>query len=445
MRLTLIGTSHKRAPIEVRERLSARDGGREELLRRLLAVSQVQEAALVSTCNRCEVLLFHGGDVAVSVTEELARWGSLSVETLGPLVYQPEGEEAAKHLFRVASSLDSLVLGEAQILGQVKEAWRQGRELGSIGPTLDRVFQKAFSVAKRVRTETRIGAESLSVAQSAVDLASQIFEDWARHTVLLLGAGEMGELALQAFRARGVKDLWITNRTMERAVEVAAPLGASVLPWERRGEFLGTADVVLCSTAAPEPVITPADVLRVRRARKGRPLFFIDISVPRNLSPALAELDGVYLYDVDDLGKAVARGRELREEETRKAEALVAQEAALFGSVLSMVHVEPLLRAVHRKTGLQAKEEAHRMMDALGPSVRSLSDAEREVLAHQLEKLCQGMARRLMADPLERIKLLGERGDTERLRDAAHLLGLQGTLFVVSEGEEPPLSVVGDR
>lgn len=447
MKIRLFSANHRTAPVELRERLALPDDALPRTLATLRAVPGVGEAVLLSTCNRVELCVVEDGACVEDLEAVLGRAAGLSASQLSPHLQRLEDEAAVRHVFRVASSLDSMVLGEPQINGQVKEAYRRATDEGSVGPLLHKLFHKAFAVAKRVRTETAVGASAVSVASAAVDLAGRIFDELPQRPVLLLGAGEMGELALKGFRSRGCRDLWIANRTLERAAELAAGYDAAVLPWSRRVEFLTTADVVLCSTGATEPVLTRDDVARARRARRGRPLFLIDISVPRNLDPAIRKLDPVYLFDVDDLGRAIDEGHESRRAEAERAERIVDGEVTSFGRVLAQVHTAPLLRAINLKVREAVDTEIERTLGNLGGAIGDLPTGDQQRVRKQIESMGAALAKRLLHDPIAEVRRLGEAGDVDALGAAAKVLGVEATLLSVRQGDarlEPKEAAVGD-
>ena len=424
--------------MEVRERLALRDADFQPTLRRLHHRSGVREVVLVSTCNRVEVIWVDEGVPEGAMIAEMARWSGLRASELEPHLLSASDDEAVRHLYRVCGSLDSMVLGESQILGQIKDAYRAACDCDTVGPLLHRLFHKAFATAKRIRSETDVGASTLSVARAAVDMAGAVFEDLRRKSVLLLGAGEMAELALRGFAKKGCHDLWVSNRTLSRAVDVAGPLEAAVLPWSRRAEFLANGDIVVASTGAREPVLTHGDVKAVRRARRGRPLLLVDISVPRNLDPAIDSLDNVYLFDIDDLSQVVQAGHEARKTEAAKAERIVLEEVAAFSRVMSQVQVSPLLRALSQKVGRDGHQEVGRTLGRLAPVLDRLGEDERRQVAAALERMVAAVGKRFLHDPLLRIKRLGEMGEVDRIEEAAELLGVQATLLDVGEAGEPP-------
>ncbi len=442
MRLRLVGTSFRSAPVEVRERLAV---PRADLGGVLDAVSQrsgVRECLLVSTCNRVELLYVEDG----ANNEDIVAWflgrGGFDASRADEILYQHADDAAIRHLFRVTGSLDSMILGESQIAGQVKEAYRQSVKVGTVGPLLHRLMRKTFSVAKRVRTETKVGAATLSVANAAVEMATRIFEDLSKASVLMLGAGEMGELALKGFASRGAKDLWVSNRTLETAAEVASPLGAGVLPWERRVDFLRRADVVVCSTGANKPVLYKADLAPLRRARRGRPLFLVDISVPRNLDPALQDLPWVYMFDIDDLSQVVDANAEARAREAQKADAIVSQEVTSFGRVMSQVHVAPLIRAVNRKVAAEVDKELERTLGGLRGILAELPEDQRNKVQRSMTKMVQTVGKRVLHHPINRIKALGREGELDGLEEVARVFGVEALLLEVRDGDQAPPATV---
>ncbi|HSP80722.1 MAG TPA: glutamyl-tRNA reductase, partial [Myxococcaceae bacterium] len=327
MEFLCIGLSHRTAPLSLRERLALPEAQQAELLQKL-AQAPI-EALLVSTCNRVELYLVapDATQARARVHEELQALGG--PETLSHL-YEYQGEAALVQLFRVASSLDSMVLGEAQILGQVKDAFERSQGAGAVRGELTRVCSAAFGCAKRVRTETAIGRAATSMASAAVSLASKVFDGLGGKTVLLVGAGEMAELAARHLKQAGASRILVSNRTLERAEALAAEVGGTARPFEELFSLLVSADVVVCSTASPVPLFTRENVGAVGKARRHRPLFMVDLAVPRDISPEVAELVWVHAYDVDDIQKFVSDNAAARAEEAQKAGVLVAQEVARF-------------------------------------------------------------------------------------------------------------------
>lgn len=360
--VVILGVSHRTAPVALRERLTVVPEQADDMLRGLAGLPGVREAALLSTCNRVEVYAVAGDREAAlrALSAELARRGGIPEAELDPHLYTREEDEAVHHLFRVASSLDSLVIGEPQILGQVKGTHDAARRCGTSGPILNDCFERAFRVARRVRRETAIARNPVSVSSVAVDRARMVFEDFAGKGVLVLGAGKMSDLAARALRAHGAR-LTITNRTRARAEELAARFEAAVHPWEDLAGALAGADIVIASTGAREPVLTQALLARVQRARRRRPLFIIDIAVPRDVEPDCAKLEGVYLYDIDDLQHIAAQHRDERQSEAQQAEAIVEQEVGRFIQAFKSRQLGPTVTALRARVLGLAKTEAEKL------------------------------------------------------------------------------------
>jgi len=323
-RLCVIGLSHRTASVELRERATIPGTELPSTLARLHAVPGVHEVMVLSTCNRVELYAAVADESAVPERLRAALLlGRPHAAELERALYVHEDQAALRHLFRVASSLDSMVVGESQILGQVKEAFQLAVDAGTVGVVLQRVVPHAFSVAKRVRSETEVARSSASVASVAVELARQIFGDLKNRAVLVVGAGKMGDLSAKHLKAAGVNDLHVVNRSPGRAEELAARLGGRAHPWEELDRLLQKADIVLCSTGAPEPVIRRDRVEKVMKVRRGRWLFFIDIAVPRDIDPAVGEIEEVYLYDIDTLEQLAEEARGRRQLQIEQCERII--------------------------------------------------------------------------------------------------------------------------
>ncbi len=385
-KLAIVGLSHKTAPIEVRERVAFAEDALVPSLQRLLDVPGVGEAMIVSTCNRVEVYAAVDEEEAV---ERVRRFLIDERQLPGGLrahLYAHDGHEALRHLFRVASSLDSMVVGESQILGQVKEAYAIALEAGTLGPILQRAVPRAFQLAKRVRTETDVARASASIASAAVDLAKQIFGELEGRHVLVVGAGKMGDLSARHLKAAGIGELSVVNRTEARAVELAARLGGKAARWDELERLLTKVDIVLCSTGATEPVLRRDQIARVMKARKGRWLFLIDIAVPRDVDPDAGSVENVYLYDVDTLEKVVAQNREKRASEATEAEAMVDAELKRYQEhelSLGAVPTIKLLRARFLEVaGAEVERTAARLGDKERASLQAMADAIVNKLLH---------------------------------------------------------------
>jgi glutamyl-tRNA reductase len=415
MEFLCIGLSHRSAPLSVRERLALTETQQVELLQRL--AQSPNEAFLVSTCNRVELYLAAPdmNRVRESALAELQRLGG--PETVEHL-YVHQGEAALVHLFRVAASLDSMVLGEAQILGQVKDAFERGQGAGAVRGELTRVCASAFGCAKRVRTETAIGRAATSMASAAVSLASKVFDGLGDKTVLLVGAGEMAELAARHLKQAGATRLFVANRTLARAEALAAEVGGTARPFEELFSLLTAADVVVCSTASPLPIFTRENVAAVARARKHRTLFMVDLAVPRDIAPEVGELDWVHAYDVDDIQKFVAENAAARAEEAQKAGVLVAQEVARFVRERAVRNGVPVLAQLRQRAESIARTEVERTLSSLGDG---LTDKQRK----SIEAMGRAIVNKLLHEPTARLRAVGPEHEGNRLAGAAaELFGL---------------------
>jgi glutamyl-tRNA reductase len=347
--ISVIGLNHKTADIEVRERLAFNGPKLEEGLKGLSSLPGVKEAFIISTCNRVEIYLHSKNTVSTQVIRFLSEFHSIPEELLKKSLYILNGLEAARHLFRVASSLDSMVIGEPQILGQVKEAFEFALGQKTTGPIINTLVKKAISAAKRVRTETRIAENAVSISYAAVELAKKIFEDLSTKTFMLLGAGEMAELAARHLISNGVRSVTVANRTYERGCELAREFNGRAIRFEDFPKELVHTDIVICSTGAPNYVVTKADMQEILKERKQKPVFLIDISVPRNIDPAINELDNVYLYDIDDLQGVVDSNILERKKEAEKAEKIIDEEVEKFQKWLSSLDSVPTIIALRKK------------------------------------------------------------------------------------------------
>jgi glutamyl-tRNA reductase len=352
MHLIVVGLSHKTAPVEIREKLAVPESRLGEALNRLCSYPGVKEGILLSTCNRVEVY---------SVVEEIdSGYGriqefladthlALSSEQLTPHLYWHTGDRAIAHLFRVAASLDSMIIGESQILGQLKDAFEAALVHKSTGVIMNKVVKKAISVAKRVRTETKIAEMAVSVSYAAVELAKKIFSNLEEKTVLLVGAGEMAKLAAQHLIAQGVRHVRITTRTPQHAIDLADKFGGTPVPFDQFREEMAFADIVLVSTGAAHYLIGADDVHRAVKERMNRPMFLIDISVPRNIDPSVRHVDNAFLFDIDDLKQRVEQNRAERLQEAEKAERMVIEEVMMLREWMKSLEVTPTIVALRSR------------------------------------------------------------------------------------------------
>jgi glutamyl-tRNA reductase len=397
--VVVLGVSHRTAPVSLREKLSVVPEAFDATLRELAALPGVREVALLSTCNRVEVYAVTSDAEGVlrTVGVELARRAGMIEAEIEPHLYTRTESQAVKHLFRVASSLDSLVIGEPQILGQVKTTHDAAVRVGTAGPILNTCFQGALRVARRVRRETEIARNPVSVSSVAVDLAREVFGDFQGKQVLVVGAGKMSDLAGRALRSHGAT-LTVTNRTRARAEELATRLGAGVdvSAWEDLAGVLGKTDIVIASTGAQRPVLTRDLLARVQRARRGRPLFLIDIAVPRDVEPSATELEGIYLADIDDLQKVAAAHREGRQSEAAQAEAIVDQELGRFLERFSGRQLGPTVTALRGHFLGLARTEAEKLVSGLP----HLQEKDRNAIV----ELADGIAKKLLHAPQMALK-----------------------------------------
>ncbi len=394
--ILLLGVNHKNTPLEVREKL-ALSSGYEEPLQALGKIDGLGEYYLLSTCNRVEILVSASdGD---HIQENLARF--LFGDTLSPDQYEKHlycyrNEEAIHHLFMVAASLDSMIVGESQILGQLKEAYRWSSEKKCTGPILNKLLHKSFSVAKRVRSETQIGSSAVSISYAAIELAKKIFGSLDNKRVLLIGAGEMAELAAEHLVGNGAKDVVVANRTLENALDLARRFNGSAVSLDEVPEQLEQVDIIVSSTGAPGIILYRDDVKPLMRNRRNKPLFFIDIAVPRDLDPALNDLENVYLYDIDDLHNVVELNKAERDKEAIKASRIVDEEALKFNDWLAGLAITPTLAALREKGNQIARVELERTL----PRLNDLTPKEQK----SVEKMAAAIVSRLLHDPMLYLK-----------------------------------------
>src|SRR5277367_6348907 len=390
-RLLIVGINHRGAPVAVRERLAYAPDEITAALERLKAAAPaLGEAALISTCNRVELIGVSSdpASAADGSIDFLAADRAIEASAFAPAIYRLEGRDAARHLFRVGASLDSMVVGEPQILGQLKLAYAQASEARSVGLILHRAFHKAFTVAKRVRKGTLIGHGSVSISTAAVALAGQIFDTLKDKTVMLMGAGKMAELTARQLSALGIESLLITSRTFDRAVALARELGGTAVPYDNYKPYLKMVDVLIGSVASAKPVLGPDEFESVVRERRYRPMFLIDMGVPRNFDERLNALQNVYLYDIDDLGALVQRSLGDREREAGKAEQIVELELESFLKWLAGLDLTPTIKDIRYSVERLRDDELGRARGWLA----QLEPAERE----RVELLTRGLTNKLL-------------------------------------------------
>ena len=417
MKILLLGMNHRSAPLAVRERFAIDDPA--PVLQKLVAASEIEEAVVVSTCNRVDlVVTTHQLDAARHrlrhfFSHDIARDQPLPEGRLDDFLYEYQGRDAVAHVMRVASSIDSMVVGEPQILGQMKDAYRAAVECGSCGPVLSRLFQRAFATAKRVRNETAVAERPVSVARVAVDLSRQIFEDFSDKTALLIGAGEMIELALHALVREGLTSMRVANRTRANAEELAARFGATAHGLDELDSLIVEADVVLTCINVDEPILDKARLEAALRARGHKPVFLIDIGVPRNVAPDVDQLDSAYLYDIDDLQEVAAANAAQREREAARAERVVNEEQQRFEGWLVALEAVPTIRH------LRARAEAVRESELDKAFVRLELSEEQQ---RGVEQLTRSIVNKILHPPLARLRAETDREEGIAMLEAARAL-----------------------
>jgi glutamyl-tRNA reductase len=442
VQLALIGLSHHQTPIDVREKLSCSDTALPAALSALAQCDGVYEAVVLSTCNRMEIYALltdlPGESRYAALTQHLSRFHGVAEPLFAPYLYHKQDQEAVTHLLRVAGGLDSLVLGEAQILGQVRQALRAAQEARVAGGILAKLFNQALATGKRVQSETGLGRGGFSIGHAAVELAGRIFDDVSRARVLILGAGKMSELTAKHLVRQGVRFVVVANRTYERAVAMAERLGGSAIQNDEafRSE-LSQADIVIASTASPHPILRRENLLPVLRQRRGKPLFLIDIAVPRDIDPDVNELNNVFLYNIDDLQNYVAEYAQARASEAGRAEGLVEEETHRFMAWYRSREAAPVITALRGHLDQIRRE----YLDIFAGRLAHLSDRDRETV----ETLVRSMMNQVAREPILRLKQATVAGEDEE-REHAHglllaaceLFGLEaGTERARKGGEEP--------
>ncbi len=395
MNFVLTGVNHKSAPVDVRERFAIPESRLPDALQRLAQGHGIEEALILSTCNRVEFVA-RASNGSADLTGFLAEYFKSEPDQFKRYLYEFRGKEAVRHIFRVASSLDSMVVGEPQILGQVKEAYATARAVGTVNSHLDALFTRAFAVAKKVRSETAVGSSAVSVASVAVDMAKKIFGSLNGRTVFLVGAGKMIELAARHLLAHGAGSIFVANRTFERATKLAEKFNGQVIRWDALYDSADKADIVITSTGAPVFIFKPEHAERFLQRRKNRPMFFIDIAVPRDVDPAVNEVDGIFVYDIDDLQSVIASNLADRAAEAGRAEALIDDEVDRFIARLQTDAVVPTIVSLQEHLETIRQAEIDRIRGRLG----SLTP-EQEMA---IEAMSRGIINKIMYTPIVTLK-----------------------------------------
>lgn len=416
MSLFALGINHKTAPVAIRERVSFDAAAIPAALAELIAMPGVDEAAIVSTCNRTEIYC----ELVADATDEIEHWlieaRGTAGDDLARRLYRHRGDAVVRHLLRVAGGLDSMVLGEPQILGQIKQAYETARAAGAVGPLLHRLFQHAFTVAKEIRSDTAIGESPVSVSFAAIGLARQIFADFAPLTALLVGAGETIELTARHLKNQGIGRMIIANRHVERAQALAEEFQAYAIGLADLPAHLDEADIVIAATASPEPLVDVALIEKALTGRKRKPIFMVDLSVPRNIAPAVGEIDDIYLYTIDDLGRVIDAGLKARQAAADEAEDIIDVQVERFDHLLRTLDAVPTIRGMRTQMN-DARDrtlERARQMIEIG---HSAEDA--------LDYLANTLTNRLLHMPTARLRKAGEEGRAEVIKAAQDLFGIE--------------------
>jgi glutamyl-tRNA reductase len=415
MSLVVLGLNHHTAPVDLRERVSVAESQQEQALKSLMTEPGVHHAVLLSTCNRTEIYCHIDPQHEHILAQWLARQHDIEPEALSGYLYMHQGEQAVKHLFRVASGLDSLIMGEPQILGQVKQAWSMAKQQNAVHGILDRLFQQTFAMAKRIRTETQIGAHPVSVAYASVKLARQLFSQLDQASVLLIGAGETIELAAQHLSNAKVKRLTIANRTLEHAQALASRHGGFALPLAEFPKHLADADIVISATASQQPIVLKTDVAQALKLRRHKPMLLIDLAVPRDIEAQVADLDDVYLYTVDDLDQVLEESRASRQQAAGEAQNIIELQAErFFGQLKSLDRQASLVKiraGIERERDLQVEKARQALARGDDP------EAVLVMLANQLSN-------KFMHQPTAVLRKAALEGNTRLLKAAEQLFDI---------------------
>lgn len=412
MPILALGLNHHTAPIDIRERAAIGEGQLGHALKTLRQINTVQEAAIISTCNRTEIYCGMAHQDSAAVVDWMHRYFELRDQGFEPYLFYHTDRDAVHHLMRVCSGLDSLILGEPQILGQIKRAYRDADEHGTLGTELSNLFQTAFSVAKQVRTDTAIGNSPVSVAFAGVSLARQIFTDLSQQSALLIGAGETIQLAARHLKAAGICQITIANRTLERASTLAKEVGGQAITLHDIPDALPNADIIISSTASTLPILGKGAVQRALKQRRFRSQLIVDIAVPRDVEAEVNDIDGVFLYTVDDLKAVIDENRQSRQEAAREAEQIVNNQVDLFMRKLQSLGANDVIRSY--RSNVEDIQKA-----ALSKSMKQLQTGQDPEAV--LQQLAHSLSNKIMHTPTARMREAAEQGNTQLL-DAARIL-----------------------
>ncbi|ERI11562.1 glutamyl-tRNA reductase [Aneurinibacillus aneurinilyticus] len=441
MHILTIGLNYRTAPVEIRERFAFLEQDKPEALAKLQNTKSILECVIVGTCNRTEIYAvvdqLHTGRHFIK--NYLSEWFDVPREEFIDHIYIKENDAAVRHLFHVVCGLDSMVLGETQILGQIKDAYALSQSQGATGTVFNKLFQQAITLAKRAHSETEINKNAVSTSYAAIELGKKVFGYFDNKTVLVLGAGKMSELTAKHLHANGAPRVLVANRTYERAVSLAEKFRGMAMPMEQLQDALVLADIVISSTGSDDYVVTKRDVETIMRKRRQRPLFMIDIAVPRDLDPAINDLDGVYLYDIDDLEGIVAANMRERAREAEKIGIMIGEELVTFKAWLNTLGVGPLISALREKL-LTHQQEAMRNIENKCPEL-----TEKEI--RMINKQTRSLINQIMHDPIVRIKeMAGQPGADEALDMFIKLFALENSFEEAEqEAEEKEASYIPVR
>ena len=433
MRFTVIGWNFKNTPIEVRERLALVQEQQIELASRLKEGFKLGGIVILSTCNRTEFFLANAEQQLNQIIEMLQKYWN--IPDLRESIYILQNLDASRHLFRVASSLDSMVLGEPQILGQLKDTFHCFSEAELTGKLLHPLFTRAFSTAKRVRTETTVASNAVSVSYAAVELAKHIFEDLSKQSVIVIGAGEMAELAVQHLMQSGISQLFVTNRTFTSAAELAEKFQGLAVPFEHLNRHLHQADIVISSTGARNYIITQELVKKCLLNRKGNPMFFIDIAVPRDIDPEINNLHGTFCYDIDDLQTIVSQNQEERKKQSIKAEEIIEEELSKLEIWFRSLSAVPTIRSLRKAFHSTAEEELQKVFRR----IKNLPESERK----EIEQFVHRLVNKLLHDPSRNLKQLAQEEDSHlHMESIAKLFDLSPAPLGKTTQQQPRLKII---
>ena len=438
MKIMLWGINHKTAPVEIRERLAIASDALPEVTRQLLSAPGMQECMVLSTCNRVEFVTLHE-EQEPNLLQFLEDHFAVDARTLHPHMYTYRERDAVQHLFRVASSLDSMIVGEPQILGQVKESFAVAQSVGAVRSSLDKLLRMALVVAKKIRTETQIGSSSVSIASTAVELAKRIFGSLEGKQVLLVGAGKMSELAARHLLQNGAAPILVANRTFERAVNLAQRYGGHPVRFEDLYTHADKADIIITSTGSSEPIFRREQAQKMLQKRRGRPIFFVDIAVPRDVDPGVDRLDGVFLYDIDDLQSVAASHLATRGKEAEKAERIIQLEVDRFQLSLRTLDVVPAIVEMQKNFENTRQGETRRMQSKL----QSLTPEQKTAV----EALTRGLMNKYLHQTVHALKSAAREGDAAAIRNICEVFEVDTTAMPIVRNQilaETPVEIAPD-